>query len=181
MTVDDDGRGGADPTAGSGLRGLADRLAAIDGRLTITSPDGRGTTLRAEIPLVAPGGPTMSAPVSADPSALARVRAVPEARAVPRLRGRARLSSPVVLIVVAAAAILVVALAAVPVFEARPVPGRADDFIRPFDYVIPAGANVRLDPKSDHLQVFALPGRQKRPLDLGGRRGAGGPMPLEAR
>ena len=48
--VRDDGRGGADPAAGSGLRGLADRVAALGGRFTVTSPPGEGTTLRAELP-----------------------------------------------------------------------------------------------------------------------------------
>ena len=54
VEVRDDGRGGADPTSGSGLRGLADRLAALDGPLDgwleVRSPPGAGTTLRAEIP-----------------------------------------------------------------------------------------------------------------------------------
>jgi signal transduction histidine kinase len=50
VDVRDDGRGGADRAAGSGLRGLADRVAALDGRLEITSPPGGGTVLRAEIP-----------------------------------------------------------------------------------------------------------------------------------
>ena len=50
MTVVDDGRGGADPDAGLGLRGLADRVEALHGRLHIWSPPGAGTTLRAEIP-----------------------------------------------------------------------------------------------------------------------------------
>jgi len=50
VIVDDDGKGGADPAAGSGLRGLADRVEALGGRLRLTSPSGRGTTLRAEIP-----------------------------------------------------------------------------------------------------------------------------------
>jgi hypothetical protein len=159
VTITDDGRGGADPAAGSGLRGLSDRLAAIDGQLTISSPPGGGTIVRAEIPLAALDSPTMSVPVSADYSVLARVRAVPEARAVPRLRGGVRLSSPVFLIMVAAVAIVVVALiAAVPLFEERPITGRADDFIRPFDYVIPAGSNARLVTHSDHLQVFLSPG-----------------------
>ena len=53
VTVDDDGIGGADPDAGTGLRGLLDRLAALDGRLTIDSPPGRGTHLRARIPRAA--------------------------------------------------------------------------------------------------------------------------------
>ena len=47
--VRDDGAGGADG-AGGGLRGLADRLAALDGRLTVVSPAGAGTVLRAEVP-----------------------------------------------------------------------------------------------------------------------------------
>ena len=46
----DDGVGGADPTIGTGLRGLADRLAALDGRLEVHSPPGEGTTVRAEVP-----------------------------------------------------------------------------------------------------------------------------------
>jgi len=67
----------------------------------------------------------------------------------------------VFLIMAGAAAILVVALAAaIPLFEDRAVSGRADDFIRPFDYIIPAGSNVRLEPRSDHLQVFVAPGSQ---------------------
>jgi signal transduction histidine kinase len=48
--VRDDGRGGADPEAGSGLRGLADRVAALDGRFSVHSPPGGGTILRAELP-----------------------------------------------------------------------------------------------------------------------------------
>jgi signal transduction histidine kinase len=50
VEVADDGVGGADAANGSGLRGLADRLAALDGTLAIESPAGRGTRLRAEIP-----------------------------------------------------------------------------------------------------------------------------------
>jgi signal transduction histidine kinase len=50
VEVADDGVGGADPSAGSGLRGLADRLAVIEGRLEIHSPIGGGTTIRARIP-----------------------------------------------------------------------------------------------------------------------------------
>jgi signal transduction histidine kinase len=48
--VSDDGVGGADPANGSGLRGLADRVAALDGRLEVSSPPGKGTTVRAVIP-----------------------------------------------------------------------------------------------------------------------------------
>jgi signal transduction histidine kinase len=51
VTVSDDGVGGADPERGSGLRGLADRVEALEGRFVVTSPPGRGTTIAAEIPL----------------------------------------------------------------------------------------------------------------------------------
>jgi signal transduction histidine kinase len=50
VEVRDDGVGGADPEHGSGLRGLTDRVAALDGRLELDSGDGEGTTLRARIP-----------------------------------------------------------------------------------------------------------------------------------
>ena len=50
VEVADDGIGGATTTGGSGLRGLADRVEALGGRFTVSSPPGRGTTLRAEIP-----------------------------------------------------------------------------------------------------------------------------------
>lgn len=50
VEVSDDGKGGADPSTGSGLNGLADRIAALDGRFSVESPEGRGTTIRAEIP-----------------------------------------------------------------------------------------------------------------------------------
>jgi signal transduction histidine kinase len=50
VEVADDGVGGASTAAGSGLRGLLDRVEALDGRLYVTSPPGGGTTIRAEIP-----------------------------------------------------------------------------------------------------------------------------------
>ncbi len=50
IAVADNGRGGADASRGSGLRGLADRAAVIDGTLDVTSPDGGPTTLRMELP-----------------------------------------------------------------------------------------------------------------------------------
>ena len=50
VEVADDGVGGADAARGSGLRGLADRVAALDGTRSLDSPQGRGTRLRAEIP-----------------------------------------------------------------------------------------------------------------------------------
>jgi signal transduction histidine kinase len=52
VEVADDGIGGVDPEDGTGLRGLADRLAVLEGRLEIDSERGRGTTLRAQIPCV---------------------------------------------------------------------------------------------------------------------------------
>ncbi|QES06272.1 sensor histidine kinase [Streptomyces venezuelae] len=50
IEVEDDGRGAADPAGGSGLTGLADRIAVLDGTLTIMSPPGGPTLLRVEIP-----------------------------------------------------------------------------------------------------------------------------------
>ena len=51
VIVADDGVGGADPDRGSGLRGLADRVEALEGSLVIQSPPGKGTKIKAEIPL----------------------------------------------------------------------------------------------------------------------------------
>ncbi|MGC9381575.1 sensor histidine kinase [Streptomyces sp. MH13] len=50
LDVRDDGRGGADAGAGSGLTGLADRVSVLDGRLSLSSPPGGPTLLRVEIP-----------------------------------------------------------------------------------------------------------------------------------
>jgi signal transduction histidine kinase len=52
LTIEDDGVGGADPARGSGLTGLADRVAALGGTLAIASPPERGTSLRIELPVV---------------------------------------------------------------------------------------------------------------------------------
>jgi signal transduction histidine kinase len=51
VEVADDGISGADPSSGSGLRGLADRVAAVGGTLQVTSPPGAGTRVRATIPV----------------------------------------------------------------------------------------------------------------------------------
>ena len=51
IAVGDDGRGGADPAGGSGLRGLVDRVEALGGALAIDSPPGAGTRIVAELPL----------------------------------------------------------------------------------------------------------------------------------
>ena len=50
VEVRDDGVGGADVRSGSGLRGLTDRVAALDGTFTLDSPPGQGTRIVAEIP-----------------------------------------------------------------------------------------------------------------------------------
>jgi signal transduction histidine kinase len=50
IEVSDDGGGGADPARGTGLRGLAGRVAAVDGDLQVSSPDGGPTTVRVRLP-----------------------------------------------------------------------------------------------------------------------------------
>jgi signal transduction histidine kinase len=51
IEVRDDGVGGADSARGTGLRGLADRVEALGGRLRVDSPAGAGTTVAAELPV----------------------------------------------------------------------------------------------------------------------------------
>jgi signal transduction histidine kinase len=50
VSITDDGAGGADPSRGTGLTGLVDRVAVLDGRLLLSSPPGGPTMIRAEIP-----------------------------------------------------------------------------------------------------------------------------------
>jgi signal transduction histidine kinase len=69
VEVSDDGVGGADAAVGSGLRGLADRVAALDGTLSLESPAGHGTCLRAEIPLEPPAPSASSEKVQTRPRA----------------------------------------------------------------------------------------------------------------
>jgi signal transduction histidine kinase len=52
LTIGDDGVGGADPARGSGLTGLADRVAALGGTIAISSPPGEGTSLHVELPVI---------------------------------------------------------------------------------------------------------------------------------
>ena len=52
VEVSDDGAGGADPAAGTGLRGLADRMDVLGGSLEVDSPPGEGTRVSATIPLI---------------------------------------------------------------------------------------------------------------------------------
>jgi len=54
VEVADDGVGGADPVAGSGLQGLSDRLSALGARLEVESPLGGGNRLRTVIPVGSP-------------------------------------------------------------------------------------------------------------------------------
>lgn len=54
VEVRDEGRGGASPSRGTGLAGLADRVAAVDGVLGISSPTGGGTSVQARLPLTVP-------------------------------------------------------------------------------------------------------------------------------
>lgn len=53
LRIADDGDGGADPALGSGLMGLKDRVEALGGRITVSSPAGAGTSLDADLPLAA--------------------------------------------------------------------------------------------------------------------------------
>jgi signal transduction histidine kinase len=62
VEVADDGIGGADPSAGSGLRGLADRVEAVEGRLRVESPEGHGTRVLASIPVSAVPEVRLAAP-----------------------------------------------------------------------------------------------------------------------
>jgi signal transduction histidine kinase len=69
LTVDDDGVGGADDANGSGLRGLVDRVAVVDGSLHVSSPPGGGTHLTCTVPVVAaPTGPLDEAETTPAPT-----------------------------------------------------------------------------------------------------------------
>jgi signal transduction histidine kinase len=66
VEVRDEGSGGVDTAQGSGLRGLADRVSALGGTLEIESPVGAGTTIRARIPVTAPGDASSEAGADLD-------------------------------------------------------------------------------------------------------------------
>jgi signal transduction histidine kinase len=72
VEIADDGRGGASLSAGSGLRGLVDRVEALGGELTLASPRGAGTLVRAEVPLEEPdeSPPAFPAPLPSSLSSL---------------------------------------------------------------------------------------------------------------
>jgi signal transduction histidine kinase len=61
VEIRDDGVGGADPSGGTGLRGLVDRVSALGGELAVESPHGRGTAITARIPLSAYAAPPIGA------------------------------------------------------------------------------------------------------------------------
>ena len=63
LEVVDDGVGGADASAGSGLLGLADRVSVVDGTFALHSPPGQGTRIECVVP--APGAPAVAAPLPA--------------------------------------------------------------------------------------------------------------------
>ena len=50
LSISDDGIGGADPSRGSGIIGLKDRVEALGGTISVLSPPGHGTTLHVQIP-----------------------------------------------------------------------------------------------------------------------------------
>jgi hypothetical protein len=62
VAVHDDGIGGADITRGTGLAGLKDRVEALGGQISLGSPPGAGTTLRADLPLTTAHGAPSSQP-----------------------------------------------------------------------------------------------------------------------
>jgi PAS domain S-box-containing protein len=66
VVVTDDGIGGADPAKGSGLRGLADRVEALGGRLEVTATAGGGTRVEAWVPAVPATSPEPELPVAAE-------------------------------------------------------------------------------------------------------------------
>jgi signal transduction histidine kinase len=79
LAVEDDGAGGANPYPGSGLSGLRDRVVALDGTLTVDSPPGAGTRIRAEIPLQPGDGRAHASSTDTVPPAQVGHAAGPEA------------------------------------------------------------------------------------------------------
>jgi signal transduction histidine kinase len=67
VQIRDDGRGGADTTGGTGLIGLTDRVEALGGRLTLTSPPGAGTAIQVVLPLPADRGRPPQSPAWGEP------------------------------------------------------------------------------------------------------------------
>jgi len=156
VTVADDGRGGADPSSGSGLRGLADRMAAAGGDLSVTSPTGGGTTIRAEIPLDLPPAAVLVAPTSEElpiqagggegvPVAASHRASVQPQASIARTR---MLAHPAVLIVGVAGLVAIAAFAVARLGApgAAPIAGVDETFVRPFAYGVPPDSGIELFP-----------------------------------
>jgi signal transduction histidine kinase len=71
LAIRDDGIGGADPSGGSGLIGLKDRVEALDGTISVVSPSGQGTMLRVRLPTDSSAARTPPPPPSTRRSAAA--------------------------------------------------------------------------------------------------------------
>jgi signal transduction histidine kinase len=173
IDIVDDGRGGADPAAGSGLRGLSDRLAAAGGSLAIDSSIGGGTTIRAELPLDAapPWVParTPDEPVAAERAVIdARPMSEPPTAASSPGRGaRGRLASnPAVLLAGVTGLVLVAGLLAAGLGTQGMTMERgvAATFLRPFYYDVRSDSGIKLYPgpldpdkpqRSDRLHVLS--------------------------
>jgi len=93
VEIADDGVGGAQIGAGSGLRGLVDRVGALDGELTVESPPGAGTRIRASVPADAIDDRFLEAPEEDEP--VPQLPGVLDERraAVVRLRRRRHLAT----------------------------------------------------------------------------------------
>jgi signal transduction histidine kinase len=172
VTVIDDGRGGADLAAGSGLRGLADRLAALGGSLSLAVPPGGGTIVEGAIPLGAaastgdapPSTGVASADSTSGTSALAAVRALPQRSAGMSADRGARSMNPVLLtaVVTALVALAAAGAALLATGPKPPIVGRAITFAKPFYYQVPGDSGIQLFPgpqgggrESDHLNVLS--------------------------
>jgi signal transduction histidine kinase len=59
LSISDDGIGGADPSRGTGITGLKDRVEALGGTITVLSPPGHGTTLHVQLPADPTAVPTL--------------------------------------------------------------------------------------------------------------------------
>jgi signal transduction histidine kinase len=71
LSIRDDGIGGADPSRGSGIIGLKDRVEALGGRISIVSPSGDGTTLHVQLPADPSAAPTLPRGVPSAPRSAA--------------------------------------------------------------------------------------------------------------
>ncbi|HEX6867498.1 MAG TPA: histidine kinase [Candidatus Limnocylindrales bacterium] len=165
ISVADDGVGAAEPGAGTGLRGLADRVAAAGGRLTVSSPPGGGTMVEAELPSIAPDASTSVADraIEAARSEMPGVagRRTSEGSSVADREPRVGSPGPVTLFVAVVATLVVVVVAALsiaPPEQATPAAHRDDTFALPFDYLLPPDTNVALAARSARLHVLQRSG-----------------------